>query len=208
MKEVLGFKVFDSEDYKELRQRIVDKIDDDEEDLKMDYWHRKYMLDSAFIYDDAHARLMREAAESMSKALIELYKQCWTVYRAACDANKGASVTVEGIAMPTYNNLHPFDIEEEEIVVDTLCERCYNPSIDLKHAVNLTADNGHQEKYDEQSILAMEPLYCSKEDWLNDLQVPGVLNYWLDETHYALYDLLWVREYTYEIDIDIDGIRL
>ena len=208
MKEVLGFAIFDSEDYKELRQRIVDKIDDDEEGLKMDYWHRKYMLDSAFIYDDAHARLMRGAAESMSKALIELYKMCWTVYTAACETNKGTHVTVEGIAMPTYNNLHTFDIEEEEIVVDTLCERCYNPSIDLKHAVYLTADNEHQEKFDEQRILAMEPLYCSMSDWLNGLQVPGLLNYWLDETHYALYDLLWVREFTYEIDVDIDGIRL
>ena len=208
MKEVFGFEIFGSQDYKELRQRIVDKIDDNEEGLNMDYWHRKYMLDSAFIYDDAHARLMREAAESMIKALIDLYKMCWTVYRAACNANKGTSVTVEGTAMPTYNNLHPFDIEEEEIVVDTLCERCYNPSIDLKHAVNLTADNGHQEKYDEQSILAMAPLYCSKEDWLNGLQVPGLMNFWLKQTNYALYDLLWIREYTYEIDVDIEDIRL
>ena len=208
MKEVFGFEIFGSQDYKELRQRIVDKIDDNEEGLKMDYWHRKYMLDSAFIYNDEHAQLMIDAANSMSKALIELYKMCWTVYTAACETNKGSRVTVEGIAMPTYSNRHAFDIEEEEIVVDTLCERCYNPSIDLKHAVYLTADNGHQEKYDEQSILAMEPLFCSKKDWITDLQVPGLMNYWLDETHYALYDLLWIREYTFEIDIDIDDIRL
>ncbi len=208
MKDIFGFEILGSQDYKELRQRIVDKIDDDEEGLSMDYWHRKFMLDSAFIYDDEHARLLKDAAESMSKALIELYRMCWTVYRAACNANKGTSVTVEGTAMPTYNNLHPFDIEEEEIVVDTLCERCYNPSIDLKHAVYLIAGNEHQEKFDEQSILAMEPLYCSKEDWLNGLQVPRLMNYWLEQTNYALYDLLWVREYTYEIDIDVDGIRL
>lgn len=208
MKELLGFEIFGSQDYKELRQRIVDKIDDDEEGLNMDYWHRKYMLDSAFVFDDAHARLMRDAAESMSKALIDIYKMCWTVYTAACDAKKGARVTVEGIAMPTYSNCHPFDIEEEEIVIDTLCERCYNPAIDLKHAIYLTADNRRREEYDEQSILAMEPLYCSKEDWLNSLQVPRLMNYWLEQTNYALYDLLWVREFTYEIDVDIDGIRL
>jgi hypothetical protein len=208
MKDILGFEIFGSQDYKELRQRIVDKIDDDEEGLTMDYWHRKFMLDSAFVFDEEHARLMKEASDSMSKAIIELYKMCWTVYTAACEANKGTRVTVEGIAMPTYSNNHPFDIEEEEIVVDTLCERCYNPAIDLKHAVYLTADYGHQEKFDEQRILAMEPLYCSKEDWLKGLQVPRLFNYWLEQTNYALYDLLWIREYTFEIDIDIDDIRL
>lgn len=208
MKDILGFEIFGSQDYKELRQRIVDKIDDDEEGLTMDYWHRKFMLDSAFVFDEEHARLMKEASDSMSKAIIELYKMCWTVYTAACEANKGTRVTVEGLAMPTYSNNHPFDIEEEEIVVDTLCERCYNPAIDLKHAVYLTADNGHQEKFDEQRILAMEPLYCSKEDWLKGLQVPRLFNYWLEQTNYALYDLLWIREYTFEIDIDIDDIRL
>ena len=208
MKDILGFEIFGSQDYKELRQRIVDKIDDDEEGLTMDYWHRKFMLYSAFVFDEEHARLMKEASDSMSKAIIELYKMCWTVYTAACEANKGTRVTVEGLAMPTYSNNHPFDIEEEEIVVDTLCERCYNPAIDLKQAVYLKADDEHQEEYNEQGILAMEPLYCSKEDWLNGVQVPGLMNYWLEQTNYALYDILWVREYTFEIDIDVDGIRL
>ena len=53
------------------------------------------MLDSAFVFDEEHARLMKEASDSMSKAIIELYKMCWTVYTAACEANKGTRVTVE-----------------------------------------------------------------------------------------------------------------
>ena len=208
MKEVTGLAVFDSEYYKELRQRVIDEMDEDDGGLAIELMHRKYVLDSAFEYNEGNTKLMLHFVESMNKAIIDLYKKSWAVYEMTCKANKDAKVVIKGIAMPTYSNAHPKDIEEEEIVFDLLVERTFNPAIDLQHAIYLTADNGQEEMYNEQGILALEPLYCSKEDWLNGVQVPGLMNYWLEQTNYALYDILWVREYTFEIDIDVDGIRL
>ena len=200
MNSRLGLAVYDSKEYRDLRNTFLD----DYEGADINLRHRKRMLDDAFDYNVDNADLMRGLSECLCRAINDLYRKCLTVYKAIHDSDVGSKITAIGTIMPTFPNSHPCFCEEEEEIVNSLCDSTYNPSINLMRGVFIQS-----EKEDcEGSVLGMEGLSCSTEGWLCDQQVPRLLNHWLCHTNYALYDLLYVREYTFEIDVDIDGIRL
>lgn len=200
MNDRIGLAIYDSKEYWDLRNTLMD----DYEDAYIHLRHRKLMLDNAFIYNEDNADLMRGLSDGLCRAINDLYKKCLTVYKAVQSSGVNGNITVIGNIMPTFPNGHPSFCEEEEEIVNSLCDGTYNPSINLMRGVFIQRE---EEDY-EGSVLGMEGLFCSTEGWLCDQQVPRLLNHWLEHTNYALYDLLYVREYTFEIDVDIDGIRL
>lgn len=201
MNSRIGLAVYDSKGNRDLRNTFLDDYEGAEITLR----HRKHLLDDAFIYNEENADLMRGLSECLCHTINDLYRKCLTVYKAVHDSDVGSKITIIGNVMPTFPKSHPgFSDEEEEEIVNSLCDSTYNPSINLMRGVFIQS-----EKEDcEGSVLGMEKLYCSTEEWLYGLQVPLLLNHWLEHTNYALYDLLYVREYTFEIDVDIEGIRL
>lgn len=200
MNDRIGLAIYNSKEYSELRNVLIDDYEGAEITLR----HRKRMLDDAFVYNKDNADLMHELSVSLCHAIADLYKRCWSVYKAVHDSDVGSKITVIGTIMPTFPHRHPRFCDEEEEIVSSLCDGTYNPSINLMSGVFI---QGEDEDC-EESFLGMEKLYCSKKEWLCDQQVPRILNFWLNHTNYAIYDLLYVREYTFEIDVDIDGIRL
>lgn len=199
MNKGTGLAVYSSKEYKELRIALMDDECDDY-NLK----HRKHLLDDAFVYNKENNDLMRGLSDSLCRAITDLHKKCLEVYKTVQRSGVSGKITVIGTIMPTFPNSHPCFCEEEEEIVNSLCDSTYNPSINLMRGVFIQS-----EKEDcEGSVLGMEGLFCSTEGWLCDQQVPRLLNHWLEHTNYALYDLLYVREYTFEIDVDIEGIRL
>lgn len=199
MNKGIGLAVYSSKEYQELRVALMD-------DEYYDYTlrHRKRLLDDAFVYNADNADLMRGLSDCLCRAINDLYKKCLTVYKDIQGSGVSGKITVFGTIMPTFPNNHPCFCEEEEEIVNSLCDSTYNSSINLMRGVFIQND----EVYCDESILGMERLYCSTERRLCNQQVPRLLNHWLSHTNYALYDLLYVREYTFEIDVDIDGIRL
>lgn len=191
--------VYSSKEYQELRVALMD---DEYDDYTLR--HRKRLLDDAFVYNADNADLMRGLSDCLCRAINDLYKKCLTVYKTIHGSGVGGKITVIGTIMPTFPHRHPRFSDEEEEIVNSLCDSTYNPSIKLVRGVFIQND----EKDSDESILCIEKLYCSTEEWLCEQQVPRILNHWLEHTNYALYDLLYVREYTFEIDVDIDGIRL
>ena len=199
MNDRIGLAIYDSKEYRELRNVLIDESEGADINLR----HRKRLLDDAFVYNANNADLMRGLSDCLCRAITDLHKKCLDVYKAV-DLSVSGKITVTGIIMPTFPMSHPGFCEEEEEIVNSLCDGTYNPSINLISGVFI---QGEDEDC-EESFLGMEKLYCSKKEWLCDQQVPRLLNHWLNHTNYALYDLLYVREYTFEIDVDIDGIRL
>lgn len=195
-----GLAVYDSKEYRELRNVLID----DYESADINLRHRKRLIDDAFVYNADNADLMCGLSECLCRAITDLYKRCWSVYRAVQGSDVGSRITVIGTIMPTFPRSHPRFCDEEEEIVNSLCDGTYNPSVNLIRGVFIQGEEDECEK----SILGLEKLYCSTEEWLCEQQVPRLLNFWLNHTNYALYDLLYVREYTFEIDVDIDGIRL
>ena len=200
MNNRIGLAIYNSKEYRELRNTLMDDYEGAEITLR----HRKHLLDDAFIYNEENADLMRGLSECLCHAINDLYRKCLTVYKAIHDSDVGSKITAIGTIMPTFPYGHPGFCEEEEEIVNSLCDSTYNPSINFMRGVLIQSD----EKNSDKSILCMEKLYCSTEDWLCEQQVPRILNFWLNHTNYAIYDLLYVREFTFEIDVDIDGIRL
>jgi len=200
MNNGIGLAVYDCQEYKDFRYRLME--DDEVNDFNLR--HRKSLLNDAFIYNEGNADLMHELSVSLCHAIADLYKRCWSVYKAVHDSDVGSRITVTGTIMPTFPRSHPRFCDEEEEIVNSLCDGTYNPSVNLIRGVFIQSE---KEDYDE-TILGMEKLFCSTDEWLCGKQVPRLLNFWLNHTNYALYDLLWVREYTFEIDVDIDGIHL
>ena len=194
-----GLAVYDSKEYRELRNVLID----DYEGADINLRHRKRLIDDAFVYNADNADLMCGLSECLCRAITDLYKRCWSVYRAVQGSDVSSRITVTGTIMPTFPRSHPRFCEEEEIV-NSLCDGTYNPSVNLIRGVFIQSE---KEDYDE-TILGMEKLFCSTDEWLCGKQVPRLLNFWLNHTNYALYDLLYVREFTFEIDVDIEGIRL
>ncbi len=200
MNNRIGLAIYNSKEYRELRNTLMD----DYEGADINLRHRKRMFDDAFAYNKDNADLMHELSVSLCHAIADLYKRCWSVYRAVQDSGIGGKITVIGTIMPTFPRSHPRFCDEEEEIVNSLCDATYNPSINLMRGVFIQDD----EEDCEESFLGMEKLSCSTKEWLCEQQVPRILNFWLNHTNYAIYDLLYVREYTFEIDVDIDGIRL
>ena len=200
MNSRLGLAIYDSKEYRDLRNTFLD----DYEGADINLRHRKRMLDDAFAYNKDNANLMCELSNCLCRAINDLHKKCLVVYKAIQGSGVSGKITVIGTIMPTFPKSHPGFCEEEEEVVNSLCDGTYNPSINLMSGVFI---QGKKEDY-EESVLGMEGLCCSTKDWLCEQKVPRLLNHWLCHTKYALYDLLYVRDYTFEIDVDIDGIRL
>lgn len=200
MNNGIGLAVYDCQEYKDFRYKLMEDNEVNDFNLR----HRKSLLNDAFIYNEENADLMHELSVSLCHAIADLYKRCWSVYRAVQDSGVGGKITVIGTIMPTFPRSHPGFCEEEEEIVNSLCDGTYNPFINLMRGVFIQREEGDC----EGSILGMEELYCSTEEWLYGQQVPRLLNHWLKHTNYAIYDLLYVREYTFEIDVEIDGIRL
>lgn len=199
MNKGIGLAVYSSKKYKELRIALMD---DEYNDYNLK--HRKHLLDDAFVYNKENGDLMRGLSDCLCRAINDLYKKCLTVYKTIHSSGVGGKITVIGTILPTFPMSHPGFCEEEEEIVNSLCDGTYNPSINLMHGVFIQ----DKEEDCEESVLVMEELYCSTKEWLYEQQVPRLLNHWLNHTNYALYDLLYVREYTFEIDVDVDGIRL
>lgn len=199
MNKGTGLAVYSSKEYQELRVALMD---DEYDDYTLR--HRKRLLDDAFIYNADNADLMCELSDCLCRAINELYKKCLIVYKTVQGSDVNGTITIIGNIMPTFPNSHPCFCEEEEEIVNSLCDGTYNPSINLMRGVFIQ----NEEEECDESVLGMEGLFCSTEGWLCDQQVPRLLNHWLAHTNYALYDLLWVRDYTFEIDVDIEGIRL
>lgn len=200
MNNRLGLSIYDSKDYRDLRNMLMD----DYEGADINLRHRKRMFDDAFVYNKDNADLMHELSVCLCHAIADLYKRCCSVYRAVQDSGVGGKITVIGTIMPTFPRSQPRFCEEEEEIVNSLCDGTYNPFINLMRGVFIQ----NNEEDCEENFLGMEELYCSTKEWLFGQQVPRLLNYWLEHTNYAIYDLLYVKEYTFEIDVDIDGIRL
>ena len=200
MNNGIGLAVYDCQEYKDFRYKLME--DDEVNDFNLR--HRKSLLNDAFIYNEENADLMHELSVSLCHAIADLYKRCWSVYKAVHDSDVGSKITVIGTIMPTFPNNHPCFCEEEEEIVNSLCDSTYNSSINLMRGVFIQND----EEDCQESVLGMEGLFCSTKEWLCGKQVPRLLNHWFEHTNYAIYDLLYVREYTFEIDVDIDGIRL
>lgn len=199
MNKGTGLAVYSSKEYQELRVTLMDYKYDD-----YTLRRRKRFLDDAFVYNANNADLMRGVSNCLCRAINELHRKCLTVYKAVQDSCVSGTITVTGTIMPTFPRSHPRFCDEEEEIVNSLCDSTYNPSINLMRGVFIQCE---EEDYDE-TILGMEKLFCSTDEWLCGKQVPRILNFWLNHTNYAIYDLLYVREYTFEIDVDIDGIRL
>lgn len=199
MNKGTGLAVYSSKEYQELRVALMD---DEYDDYTLR--HRKRLLDDAFIYNADNADLMCELSDCLCRAINELYKKCLIVYKTVQGSDVNGTITIIGNIMPTFPKSHPGFCEEEEEIVNSLCDGTYNPSINLMRGVFIQ----NEEEDCDESVLGMEGLFCSTEGWLCDQQVPRLLNHWLKHTNYAIYDLLYVREYTFEIDVDIDGIRL
>lgn len=200
MNDRIGLAIYNSKEYRELRNTLMDDYEGAEITLR----HRKRLLDDAFVYNDDNADLMRGLSDYLCRAINELHRKCLTVYKAIQASGVSGKITVIGTIMPTFPNSHPCFCEEEEEIVNSLCDATYNPSINLMRGVFIQGE----EEDCEENVLVMGGLFCSTKEWLCGKQVPRLLNYWLNHTNYALYDLLYVREYTFEIDVDIDGIRL
>lgn len=200
MNDRIGLAIYNSKEYSELRYVLIEDYEGAEIILR----HRKRLLDDAFVYNADNADLMCELSDCLCRAINDLHKKCLVVYKAIQGSGVSGKITVTGNIMPTFPHSHPRFSDEEEEIVNSLCDGTYNPSINLMRGVFIQS-----EKEDcEGSVLGMEGLFCSTEGWLCDQQVPRLLNHWLSHTNYALYDLLYVREYTFEIDVDIDDIRL
>ena len=199
MNNSTGLAVYSSKEYQELRVALMD---DEYDDYTLR--RRKRLLDDAFIYNADNADLMCELSDCLCRAINELYKKCLIVYKTVQSSGVSGTITIIGNVMPTFPKSHPGFSDEEEEIVNSLCDSTYNPSLNLMRGVFIQGEEDECEK----SILGMEKLYCSTEGWLYGQQVPRLLNHWLKHTNYAIYDLLYVREYTFEIDVDADGIRL
>lgn len=200
MNSRLGLAIYDSKEYRDLRNTFLD----DYEGADINLRHRKRMLDDAFAYNKDNADLMCELSNCLCRAINDLHKKCLVVYKAIQSSGISGKITVTGTIMPSFPHRHPGFCEDEEEIVNSLCDGTYNPAINLMRGVFIQT----KEEDCIESVLGMEELCCSTEEWLYGLQVPRLLNHWLEHTNYALYDLLYVREYTFEIDVDIDGIRL
>lgn len=200
MNNGIGLAVYDCQEYKDFRYRLME--DDEVNDFNLK--HRKHLLDDAFIYNEENADLMRGLCDYLCRAITDLHKKCLEVYKAIQVSGVSGKITVTGNIMPTFPNRHPRFSDEEEEIVNSLCDSTYNPSINLMRGVLIQGEEDECEK----SILGMEKLYCSTKEKLCEQQVPRLLNFWLNHTNYAIYDLLYVREYTFEIDVEVDGIRL
>ena len=185
-----------------------------EHDFDELFRERSWLLNRAFEFNDANAKLMRDFNECLRKALTDLYHKTHEYFQTVAEWNDWKNYNVWALLKlgdypGNYPPLHPVQTERRreiwEImsVYDDYYVKCGINGGDLAVDVD-----------DKERESLMYFLYLNEEvdnwnerlprDWSKDMNLLHGFHNLYDHTWFSLYDFLFVREFTQEFEFHVD----
>ena len=207
-----GLAIYQDRGYKDLRHSLCQHLcsTGDETIIRNGLEYRRKLLEEAFEYNAENKELLREFCIRLNKTVIDLYRKAWPLYEQMVRTGITTDITLVASFKMTYPTLHPIQDAEEQEVWNALQTWRYNPGFSGPFHLMLHED--HQEKYDEDAILQLQPKDEAwdeelPKEWDQDLPLTMLFHHWHTHSYYSLYDLMYVRNIEGNIHIELDYIN-
>jgi len=209
-------KVFEDPQVVALEEKIValteGRIRSDEDVLDL-LEQRKNLLDSMNQYDDEMKNLLIEFNEALKKAWIKLFNKTKAVFEEYSRKNDcWEEFNVEGRLYLSYNysKIHPIQTERAKNIWEMLTGGCYDKPYTSMGCEEVHWHKGDSANEDALKYIGMEDgtenywEFCNNEvdEWAKDLHLVYPF-YWVYKCVkiFSLYDLIYVRDFRFEIEI-------
>lgn len=207
-----GLEIYHDRGYMDLRHSLYQHLRDtgDETIIRDGLEYRRKLLEEAFEYTTENKELLRAFCTRLNNSVISLYRKAWPLYETMVGTGITTDITLVASFKMTYPMLHPIQDTEEQEVWNALQTWRYNPGI--SGPFHLMLHEGHQEKYDEDAILQLQPKDEEwdeelPKEWDQDLPLTMLFHHWHTHSYYSLYDLIYVRDITGNIHVELDYIN-
>ena len=180
--------------------------------------HRKNLLDGMFVMDAHYKQLLYDFNEAIKEQMIEVRKRTINLYEAISKARIPGTIEVKGKCYLGFNypKLHPIQDNRAHKMWDILngCDDNYMPLYDDGlgqfeiYSYNMT-DTGY-DSVNQTLYLGEEPYNCN--DGLNremteDMMLTFQFHDLYDHMEFSIFDLLWVRDFELELDVEMDDFH-
>ena len=174
---------------------------------------RRRILNSMFVLDEQNKQLLAEFNEAMKQQLIEMRKRAIDLYNSVYKSDMGGSVEVEGKCFMgyEYSKIHPVQSMRAKkmwaILNGSLDDYIFLYHEDGVCRFEISSDDPKIESENEFLYLLKDP-----ENWNGgldrnltaDMHLTYAFHNLFSHMDFAIYDLLWVRDFNIEIHVEHD----
>ncbi len=207
-----GLEIYKDRGYQDLKHSLYQHLrtTGDETIIRNGLEYRRKLLEEAFEYTTENKELLRAFCTRLNNSVISLYRKAWPLYKTMVGTGLTTDITLVASFKITYPSLHPVQDAEEKEVWNALQTWRYNPG--FSGPFHMMLHEGHQEKYDEDAILKLQPNDEAwdeelPKEWDQDLSLTMLFHHWHTHSYYSLYDLIYVRDITGNIHVELDYIN-
>jgi len=180
--------------------------------------HRKNLLDGMFVMDAHYKQLLYDFNEAIKEQMIEVRKRTIKLYESVSKAGIPGSLEVIGKCYLgfKYPKLHPIQDERAHKMWNILngCDDNYMPLYDdgLGQYQIRSYDSPvpDYESINKMLYLEEEPYNCNDgldREWTKDMMITYQFHDLYDHMEFSIFDLLWVRDFEIELDVEIDDFH-
>ena len=173
---------------------------------------RKELLDEEFVMDENYKILLAEFNEAMRNQLLIMRKEAMKAYHGVCSAACIGEIEVTGKCFLGYRYapLHPIQTIRAKKIWYILCG-----SLDDFHGLYESDGVMYFGLRNEMEISENKMLYLGEEpdNWnehldhemTKDMNLVYAFHNLFDHTLFSIFDLLWVRDFTLEITVEMES---
>ncbi len=180
--------------------------------------HRKNLLDGMFVMDAHYKQLLYEFNEAIKEQMIEVRKRTIKLYESVSKAGLPGTLEVIGKCYLGFNypKLHPIQDERAHKMWNILngCDDNYMPLYDdglgQYQIRSYDPPVPDYESINKMLYLEEEPYNCNdglNREWTKDMMITYQFHDLYDHMEFSIFDLLWVRDFEIELDVEIDDFH-
>ena len=180
--------------------------------------HRKNLLDDMFVMDAHYKQLLYEFNEAIKEQMIEVRKRTIKLYESVSKAGLPGTLEVIGKCYLGFNypKLHPIQDERAHKMWNILngCDDDYMPLYDdglgQYQIRSYDPPVPDYESINKILYLEEEPYNCNDgldREWTKDMMITYQFHDLYDHMEFSIFDLLWVRDFEIELDVEIDDFH-
>ena len=174
---------------------------------------RKRILDSMFVLDEQHKRLLAEFNGTMKQQLIEMRKRSIDIYNAVYTQDMVGNVIVEGKCFLgyEYSRIHPIQTMRAKkmwaVLNGTLDDFLFLYCADGVNKFHISSNSSGIMSENEFLYLNDE-----EDNWnegldsamTSDMHLTYAFHNLFSHLDFSIYDLLWVRDFNIELHVEQD----
>ena len=174
---------------------------------------RRRILNSMFVLDEQNKQLLAEFNEAMKQQLIEMRKRAIDLYNSVYKSDMGGSVEVEGKCFMgyEYSKIHPVQSMRAKkmwaVLNGSLDDYIFLYSQDGVHKFYVGGGGTNIESENEFLYLNKEPDNWNEgldREMTADMHLTYAFHNLFTHLDFSIYDLLWVRDFNIEIQVEYD----